>query len=386
MSKRTASDIYTEVDSDPSSSTSQPPSMHNINTTDARHFISQTFLGPICTRCNTKVARHGILFHISCKSIIRHWTKEKCYEGNMSHLNAKELERTLSISINNIHISMNRNPSLGAKIVNDHLCNVQSTKQSPFCSRCGYVGKQSNLTRHLKSSFASCTVDHLHYSDGLILLDKYNFAVPQELLNQMSIGSFILPIDRHLCTSITITPDTSDETVSTLSSQTASQSSKSCHSSHFSTPFRFLPTRDDVLAICSPDSTFDDSLSSDAFAFSELADAFGDDVSALKAHEYLTSFIHLIQRKCPGHLGRTLVSYTKMMNTITTDPNLELFLNAGKSWLISGSANMDVRLVPVHHRNLIYLVGHSYTDADKDLHKGCTFSWVEKSKDYAPIF
>lgn len=75
-----------------------------------------------------------------------------------------------------------------------------------------------------------------------------------------------------------------------------------------------------------------------------------------------------------------------MSNTVTNDPNLRLFLSAGKKWLISNSANMDVRMVPVHHRNLIYLVGHSYTDADKDLHKGCTFSWVDKCKDYIPIF
>jgi hypothetical protein len=75
-----------------------------------------------------------------------------------------------------------------------------------------------------------------------------------------------------------------------------------------------------------------------------------------------------------------------MSNTVTNDHNLQLLLRAGKKWLISNSANMDVRMVPVHHRNLIYLVGHSYTDADKDLHKGCTFSWVDKCKDYVPIF
>jgi hypothetical protein len=39
----------------------------------------------------------------------------------------------------------------------------------------------------------------------------------------------------------------------------------------------------------------------------------------------------------------------------------------------SNAANMDVRMVPVHHRNNIYLVGNTHSDNDKDLLKGGTF-------------
>jgi hypothetical protein len=377
MSKRNASNISNSADSD----------LNCISVHDARsrHFISQTFLGPICTKCGSKVSRQGFLFYVSSKSILRHWTSNKCYEGDKSELNAKELQRNLTMSVIHLHNSINQNPLVGAKIVNDYLFSVQSTKQSPYCSRCGYVGKLSNVRRHVKSSHACCSESDLTLSGGAILYNNHEFAVPRQILNAIAAGTFILPIAEPINTTIEVNHST-DDLVSSISSPTLSQSSHQYNETHPSTPSRFVPSNDELLLICSPDSLFDDSATIDSFAMSELVDTFGDEVSAVKAREYLTSFIHLLHPKCPGKLRSTLSSYAKMSNTVTNDPNLRLFLSAGKKWLISNSANMDVRMVPVHHRNLIYLVGHSYTDADKDLHKGCTFSWVDKCKDYIPIF
>ena len=58
------------------------------------------------------------------------------------------------------------------------------------------------------------------------------------------------------------------------------------------------------------------------------------------------------------------------------DSNFQLFLEAGKLWIDSQSANMDVRMVPVHLRNQIYLVGNSSIAAEEDYQKGCTFVWT----------
>jgi hypothetical protein len=38
---------------------------------------------------------------------------------------------------------------------------------------------------------------------------------------------------------------------------------------------------------------------------------------------------------------------------------------------------MDVRMVHVQHRNGMYLIGNSFSDSDKDLLKGSTFTWSE---------
>jgi len=112
---------------------------------------------------------------------------------------------------------------------------------------------------------------------------------------------------------------------------------------------------------------------------SELLDVFGDEKQARLAMEYLTSFVYLISQQSPGKLRLTLIDYGKISKSLPTytDINLKLLLSAGQKWIRSLSANMDVRMVPVHLRNEIYLVGRSFTDADKDLLKGCTFVWSD---------
>jgi hypothetical protein len=41
---------------------------------------------------------------------------------------------------------------------------------------------------------------------------------------------------------------------------------------------------------------------------------------------------------------------------------------------------MDVRMVPVHHRSAMYLVGNTFSENDKDLLKGSTFVWSENTE------
>jgi hypothetical protein len=74
---------------------------------------------------------------------------------------------------------------------------------------------------------------------------------------------------------------------------------------------------------------------------------------------------------------RTLNDYHNMMKPNQLNSNLKLLLLSGKRWLRSNAANMDVRRVPVHHRNAFYLIGNSYSDTDKDLLKGNTFVWSD---------
>ena len=141
MSKSSRSTDKSSTTCSPLSSPS-PSSMDDTQacverfTDDSRHFIRQTFLGPICAKCNTKVSSLGTLFTISSKTIIRHWKANNCYIGDIKQLNAKELENNLRMSIAQLYNTIRNNPALASKHVRAHF-HCKNTYLSPYCSRCG---------------------------------------------------------------------------------------------------------------------------------------------------------------------------------------------------------------------------------------------------------
>ena len=391
MSKRTASNISSDIStSKRTASEISISDMETLNTTStpsiqlpcsreycggANHYIQQTFLGPICTKCNIKISLLGTLFTISSKTIIRHWKKNNCFIGDIKNLNAKELEKSLLMSITQLYKTIHNNPTLATKIVRGQF-HSNSTRQSSYCSRCGYVGITRNVRRHIQNDAYNCTLGDANSCGGKVLTDKYQFCIPQEVLDTISSGNFELPFDHHTNTIITLqsSNDTDGHTsVSSLKSSSASI----VMDTMFCTPSKFIPKDDEIEELCSPDSACENAAAFNSFAMAELLDCFGNEENVAMAREFLTSFILLIDQTFPGSLRTTLYDIGTMMTLSTTDPNLRMLLNAGKSWLTSDSANMDVRMVPVQHRNAIYLVGNSFTEKDKDLLKGCTFVWTD---------
>jgi hypothetical protein len=87
----------------------------------------------------------------------------------------------------------------------------------------------------------------------------------------------------------------------------------------------------------------------------ELLDTINTKEMADSAYEYLTSYILLIDQNNPGLLKKTLTEYTVMMKPNLVNSTLNILLLSGKLWLQSNAANMDVCMVPVHHRNGIDL-------------------------------
>jgi hypothetical protein len=123
----------------------------------------------------------------------------------------------------------------------------------------------------------------------------------------------------------------------------------------------------------SNNSPFKDTVSLNSFAKNELVNTFASKEHSESAYEYIASYILLINQQTPGLLQNTLKNYSTMMKPSTTNTTLQLLIRSGQLWLQSNAANMDVRMVPVHHRNNIYLVGNQHSDNDKDLLKGGTF-------------
>jgi len=132
-----------------------PPSFH--------HYIIQTIVGPACTKCNTKIVRRdNYLFTVSRFSLVSHLKENKCFEGNLSSINLRALERSLLTSIVGLYQAMKNNPSLARNLVHHAFPNFGTSSNSPvkssFCNRCGVFGTKFVVQRHLSSSSSKCTV------------------------------------------------------------------------------------------------------------------------------------------------------------------------------------------------------------------------------------
>jgi superfamily II DNA helicase RecQ len=222
---------------------------------------------------------------------------------------------------------------------------------------------------------------------GIIHTFEYGFLVPAEILENISNKTFLLPISTSISPP-TLSPTSTHVSHATIDGYTAREDHTVPSITHKNSPFttinqpsttltKFLPSDDDIIATFSTNQSNFDAVSMRPFAHAELINCFGSEEAAHNAHEYLTSYIHIMTQGSPGLFKRNLSEYISMMTSKHNDPSVELILLSGKKWLQSDAANMDVRAVPVHHRNAMYLIGNSFYETDKDLLKGSTFVWSE---------
>lgn len=354
------------------------------------HHIKQTFLGPICTSCNRKVSSGNTLFNISRHSLKAHITTNKCYSGNLSSFRSQTLEKSLHLALVQYHSSMRNNPALASRITHEKFHFHSYSKNLPYCNLCGFIGsKLCHIRRHVQSNSNICSESDVRPADGTIMSNEYGFLIPRSVLDKISAGLFILPIKQ---TPINISLQNQTQippSMPTASSIHAVHSHSNTDSTNTSTSpppattnttpsLRFLPTEQDVMTDLTRRPARDVT-ALNAFIVSELCNTFGSKEEADVAYDYLTAFVLLINQQTPGLLRRYLVDYTTMLTPNEVDTNVELLLHAGKEWFESNSANVDVRMVPVHHRNGIYLVGNTFLESDRDLLKGNTFVWSDNT-------
>lgn len=376
-----------------------PSSKNHANTANEsfQHHIKQTFLGPICTVCNQKIANNNILFIASRNSLKSHLTTNQCYTGNIAYFKSRELEMSLRTSILEYYRPSKEPKKQSQKTVEGNLHPLTPSNSLPYCSRCGFVGsKLFNVSRHYKSQANSCSESDVRLAGGKIKTNKYGFLVPDEVLDKISNGSFIFPnnnnsprqsvnktkqilsalpiVDSDIQNNDTLTPQDAPHTFVLSTDNTSIVPSLSTTSTQCT---RFLPSDAEIMSVISDNSPYNDAVSHNSFVLDELVSTFGEKEKADIAYEYLTFFILLIDQQMPGKLKSLLTNYTTMMKSSQNHPILQLLLVSGKKWLQSNAANLDVRMVPVHHRNAIYRVGNSFLESDKDLLKGSTFVWSE---------
>lgn len=361
---------------------------NSSNSNDFKHHIKQTYLGPVCTACNKKIASTNTLFDISRNRLKAHLTTNQCFTGNFSSFKSRELEKSLRISIINYYTANKDHTTETQQIVLDNFQHVSTTFKLPYCSRCGFVGKKLfNVTRHVQSNSNTCSISNVRKDGGIIHTFEYGFLVPAEILETISNKSFLLPISNSISqptlsqTSTHISHATTDGYTArvdhTVPYTTQQNSPITTINQPSTTTTTFLPSDDDIIATFSTNQSNYDAVSMSLFAHAELIDCFGSQEAAQNAHEYLTSYIHIMTQGAPCLFKRNLSEYISMMTSKHNDPSVELILLSGKKWLQSDAANMDVRAVPVHHRSAMYLIGNSFYETDKDLLKGSTFVWSE---------
>ena len=386
--KRNASDLLHEsvlhsFQSDHASDTESPQS-NILNNTIFSHHIKQTFLGPICTSCKCKVLRGNTLFHISRHSLKSHITTNKCFSGTLPSFKSQTLEKSLHNKLIKCHNSMREDPALAYRIVHNQNNFQIARKNLPYCNRCGFIGsKLCHVRRHVQLNSNLCSASDVRPADGTILTNEYGFFIPRSVLDNISRGLFNLPTKP--------TPKTTQPPATSYHHQFPHTTSSPQHThspnpvptslhrtSTSSSLTRFLPTEEEVTASIAASSS-NDSTTMNSFIVSELLNTFGSKEKANVAYDYLTAFILLINRQTPGLLKQQLTDYTERLIPIALDTHLSLLLHAGKLWFDTQSANVDVRMVPVHHRNAIYLIGNTFLESDRDLLKGNTFVWSNKT-------
>ena len=330
-------------------------------------------------------------------------TTNQCYNGDFATFKPKVLEDHLRNTLQKYHTTMKNNTSLAARWMKEKHQFVSFPKHLPYCNKCGFVGnKSTHIKQHVNSKSNLCSETDIRPGDGTIMSNEYGFLVPNSVLERIVKGDFILPTkqcsmdsdtllrstrqtnNQTPCTS-QMPPDPPVEIYATMHhsfrtndrSQPNNQLYQRTEPSSSQPSTLFLPSDADISFALSTNSPYNDSVSLNSFIIEELVNAFGNKENADRAHDYLTSFILLIDQRSPGLLKNLLSGYATMFKAKQNDVNMQIILEAGKKWLQSNSANLDVRMVPVHHRNGIYLVGNTFLESDKDLQKGSTFVWSE---------
>ena len=384
MNKRSADAISTAVDSTDGDdlSTNNTSTADIITTTNPSppHYIRQTILGPVCIhpQCQIKVNKTKSNFTISDDTLSRHLKEKKC---NTGRVNMKELERNLNEQIINIHNRIKGDITKGDELVGYCFPNDRTTtSRSAYCNRCGFAGQLAKVKSHVQSTKNACTNLHIITSGMILHNDKFGFEIPQSILNSIAEGKFVLPISNS--TSPTSPPLIQRASNNNEQSTTLIQNNNNSTASHttLDTPNSsttlfgsdsFMASPDEMNAALSSSGSTSTALSDNADYIEALRNCFGQkEVS--NALNHLPILIPIT--KHPQQLKDTL---TTLAQYDKPDLNLgiatKLLCLAGKRWLESDSANIDVNRLGADLRNMIYIVGTCIPDSKTDQLDGNTF-------------
>jgi hypothetical protein len=88
----------------------------------------------------------------------------------------RELEKSLHTSMLHHHKFMRDNPSSASRKIDRRFQFVSSTKNLPYCAKCGFIGTQlCHVKRHTKSQSTNCTESDVRSADESIVTNQFGF-------------------------------------------------------------------------------------------------------------------------------------------------------------------------------------------------------------------
>lgn len=343
-----------------------------------KHCLSATIGGIVCTATNERL---GKSISVNAKTIARHLSScEECKKVNTDNgkINYNDVLNNMQGRVEAIYhcIAKAPNSNKANEIINQYL--PQCVKVYA-CNLCTYTTNiKANATIHLNSK--KCKRGTITVEEGR-QCKRFKVTLSQTFLSKIKEGGLILPwkatqtnpaiSDNQYnyngnTTHTTITPaDTSLVHITTpATNNNIKSASKFIASEREMTQAIAVEYRPKAATLYFK-------------AITHMKATFGDDKFEA-VWPYINLFLHKIDHESniglKAYLNQdlTLIQPNRYDSTQDT-PSLKLLLGAGKLWLISQAANLDVRQLDAGMRSKLYQIGTAIVINEEEKLKGKTF-------------
>lgn len=328
--------------------------------------IIQTIVGPVCTKAGCMCRINSSRFFVADRGTIsRHCKSKKC--GSHSTESYEELMSRLRLRMKSLHESAVGNRDVAYRdFQGDKFCD---SWLAWYCPLCGYNDKKrKRVKRHIGGKRSQCKGEA--EEKGRVIENIWGFVVPDQLLQNIVAGKSPLEkFDKTIKLSLT-TGETAaggdaivqqPEVQGTLPSATTATPSK----------------RGSIIA-ASPGQM--ERITSPNYVarniqMKRLVEEQLQQLDEVGAEGHAKTFLHLAEHGNFIEVVRELaLKQQPQYDSGRDEVELGILRNAGKKWIESGAANLDVAAVGAKIRCALYHVGDGAGDNDGDLAQVKSFS------------
>ena len=346
-------------------------------------------MGVVCTHpsCNSKILARGSLWIASRQTIGRHFKDNQCWNVN-SKPNQQKLEKDLKTSQILLHHRAKNNPTEALAMIDREFPSTCETFTAYYCKNCGASSKRgNNFNKHFgKKNTYGCT-SATHLSRGTVIMNDFGLIVPQVILQQIGEGTFILPYKsppiNNNQSNLQQSASTSTSTTTTTTAPLQLPPPPSTPATQALPPSTFIASPEEMskaISQCSPTAVNDiDNLHESLQCFIDQSKSEEEKKSTMSdAKRHTITLMALVDKYNPHTFGPKLREMSdkqdKPFDPSSDNSIVKLILIAGRRWLETGSANVDVSRCSANHRGMLYKIGSQASLPSEDaLVQGSTF-------------
>ena len=352
-----------------------------------QHYLVATLMGVVCTHpsCNSKILARGSLWIASRQTIGRHFKDNQCWNVN-SKPNQQKLEKDLKTSQILLHHRAKNNPTEALAMIDREFPSTCETFTAYYCKNCGASSKRgNNFNKHFgKKNTYGCT-SATHLSRGTVIMNDFGLIVPQVILQQIGEGTFILPYKSPPINNnqSNLQQSASTSTTTTTTAPLQLPPPPSTPATQALPPSTFIASPEEMskaISQCSPTAVNDiDNLHESLQCFIDQSKSEEEKKSTMSdAKRHTITLMALVDKYNPHTFGPKLREMSdkqdKPFDPSSDNSIVKLILIAGRRWLETGSANVDVSRCSANHRGMLYKIGSQASLPSEDaLVQGSTF-------------